>query len=361
MTQPSITQPRRGRNHEAAQVKIKTALQQAVSPPSSTPVSTFPTSSAELQAPEEYAETYNDFYDKPAGLSNFDKRSYSGKAKSRKRQDGLKVTLADYSINNETKRLRQEMKEAVFILEGVAIRGQFTAICAPGNGGKTLLTIAGLMKSVQAGIIKGKDVFYINVDDNQRGAIEKTEVVEKLGIHMIVPVLADTEKTGNTPFNFHEIMEDDIENKTVDGKIIIIDTYKKFTNTMDKEAQSKFNELMRRFVTLGGSVIVLTHVNKNRDQEGNLVWGGTSDLIDDCDSGWIIDNTVTPDGITYEFIYKKGRGHSGENIAFFSHATTHGTLEGDQTERYRRRLKGITPQSWTKLKTYVKKLNISIG
>jgi hypothetical protein len=256
-----------------------------------------------------------------------------------------KVSLADYCINNETERLRKEMREAVFIMEGVAIRGQYTAICAPPNGGKTLLTIAGLMKAVREGVIAGSDVFYINVDDNMEGALVKTEIVQELGINMIVPVLADPEKNGNTPFDFCKIMADDIEAKTVDGKIIVIDTYKKFTNIMDKESQSHFNDVVRRFVTLGGSVIVLTHVNKNRNQEGKLVWGGTSDLKDDCDAGWIIDHTEGPDGITYEFIFQKGRGHSGENIAFFSPKFTHGSLEDDQRERYRRRLEGIEPQS----------------
>ncbi|MCI5136998.1 MAG: hypothetical protein D3922_00975, partial [Candidatus Electrothrix sp. AR1] len=192
------------------------------------------------------------------------KERIGGRAKPAQKQPGNTPSLADYCINDETERLRKEMKEAVFILEGVAIRGQFTAICAPPNGGKTLLTIAGLIQSVQAGIIEGKDVYYINVDDNQEGAISKTEIVRELEINMIVPVLADPEKTGNTPFNFDEIMEKDIEAKTVDGKIIVIDTYKKFTNTMDKESQSRFNEVVRQFVTLGGSVIVLTHVNKNR-------------------------------------------------------------------------------------------------
>lgn len=256
-----------------------------------------------------------------------------------------KVSLADYCINNETERLRKEMREAVFIMEGVAIRGQYTAICAPPNGGKTLLTIAGLMKAVRDGVIAGSDVYYINVDDNMEGALVKTEIVKGLGIKMIVPPLADSEKNGNTPFDFCKIMADDIEAKTVDGKIIVIDTYKKFTNIMDKESQSRFNDVMRRFVTLGGSVIVLTHVNKNRNLEGKLVWGGTSDLKDDCDAGWIIDHTEGPDGITYEFIFQKGRGHSGENIAFFSPKSTQGSLEEDQRERYRRRLEGIAPQS----------------
>lgn len=256
-----------------------------------------------------------------------------------------KVSLVDYCINNETERLRKEMREAVFIMEGVAIRGQYTAICAPPNGGKTLLTIAGLMKAVRDGVIEGGDVYYINVDDNMEGALVKAEIVKGLGINMIVPVLADSKKNGNTPFDFCKIMEGDIEDKTVNGKIIVIDTYKKFTNIMDKESQSRFNDVVRRFVTLGGSVIVLTHVNKNRNMEGKLVWGGTSDLKDDCDAAWIIDYTEGPDGITYEFIFQKGRGHSGENIAFFSPKFTHGSPEDDQRERYRRRLEGIEPQS----------------
>jgi len=157
---------------------------------------------------------------------------------------------------------------------------------------------------------------------------------------MIVPSMADREKTGGVKFEFVKMVQAEISSGSVDGKILVIDTYKKFTSTMKKDQQSKFNDLLRQFVMSGGTVIVLAHVNK-RKEAGQWTWGGTSDLRDDCDIGWIVDFTKSDKGITYDFIFQKGRGLSGESYSFFSPANTHGTMDEDQVERYRRLLDGI--------------------
>lgn len=248
--------------------------------------------------------------------------------------------LRAFALNGLTEKLRQEMKEAVFVMDKIAIRGQFVAISGPPNGGKTLFTLKMLIDAVRSGIVDGEDIFYINVDDNQEGAIVKTEIVEKYGIQMIVPSMADREKTGGVKFEFVKMVQADIASGSVDGKILVIDTYKKFTSTMKKDQQSKFNDLLRQFVMSGGTVIVLAHVNK-RKEAGQWTWGGTSDLRDDCDTGWIVDFTKSEKGITYDFIFQKGRGLPGENYSFFSPAKTHGTINEDQVERYRRLLDGI--------------------
>lgn len=95
------------------------------------------------------------------------------------------VGLEAYSINGMTEKLRKEMREAVYMMKGIAIRGQFTAIAAPLNGGKTLFTLKLLIDEVKAGKIPGQDIFYINVDDNMEGAIVYTEVFEEFGIRTL--------------------------------------------------------------------------------------------------------------------------------------------------------------------------------
>ncbi len=49
--------------------------------------------------------------------------------------------LRAFALNGLTEKLRQEMKEAVFVMDKIAIRGQFVAISGPPNGGKTLFTL----------------------------------------------------------------------------------------------------------------------------------------------------------------------------------------------------------------------------
>lgn len=104
------------------------------------------------------------------------------------------LSLDAYALNGGLEKLKKEIETAVFVINNLAIRGEFTVFAAPPNGGKTLLVLAGLIQAVEGGVIDGDKVFYINCDDNQRGAIAKMEIVEPLGIKMVVPVLADREK-----------------------------------------------------------------------------------------------------------------------------------------------------------------------
>jgi len=76
-----------------------------------------------------------------------------------------------------------------------------------------------------------------------------------------------------------QLIEDDIAS----GKVFILDTLKKFVDIMDKRSATDFAEAIRQFIAKGGSVIGLAHVNKHSDVDGNVVYAGTSDIVDDAD------------------------------------------------------------------------------
>ena len=68
----------------------------------------------------------------------------------------------------------------------------------------------------------------------------------------------------------------------------------------------------------GGTIITLAHTNKNRSDEGKRIFGGTSDILDDCDCSYVIDGGG-PDGHNkYRAIFEnnKARGDVAQKVVF---------------------------------------------
>lgn len=195
-----------------------------------------------------------------------------------------KFSLGKFSITNQLNEMKAQMLNDVFVLDGIALLGQLTVIYAKPNTGKTLLTLRMLVDSIEAGRIKGEDVYYINADDSHKGLITKGEVAQKYGFNMIAPAHKDFKIA-----EFNGYLQQLIDDDTARGSIVVLDTLKKFTDLMDKKQGSKFMELAREFSLAGGTMIMLAHTNKNRSADGKVIAGGTSDVTDDCDCAYTLD------------------------------------------------------------------------
>ena len=192
--------------------------------------------------------------------------------------------LAKYSIIDSLAEIEKNSVEAKPFLGGIALFGQSTVIYAAPNSGKTLITQSLLIGGISNGTIEHPSkVHYLNMDDTSSGLVEKSRIAEEYGFHM----LAD----GHCSFSISKFISDVnemvVENNQACGIVIILDTLKKFVNLMDKGAASKFSKIMRRFVLKGGTVIALAHTNKKPGPDGKPVYGGTSDIVDDCDCAYI--------------------------------------------------------------------------
>jgi hypothetical protein len=174
--------------------------------------------------------------------------------------------------------MKAKMLEDKYILGRMAIFGQFTVFYAKPNAGKTLLVLWMLIEAIKRGNIKGEEVYYINADDNHKGITHKLALAEKVGFKMLVPGYHGLEAN-----MLPEILSQMIKAEIVSGKVLILDTLKKFTDIMDKRAATDFAETVRQFVAKGGSSIGLAHVNKHDDVDGNVVYAGTTDIVDDAD------------------------------------------------------------------------------
>ena len=224
--------------------------------------------------------------------------------------------LTQYSLTGQSTKLKQKMLDDKDVLKGIAIQGQWTTLYASPNTGKTLITLSLLREAILSDEIDGELVYYINADDNYRGLVEKIELAEDWGMHMLAPHHHDC-----TAIAITDLMLDLADSDTAHGTTIILDTLKKFTDIMDKRAASEFGDVVKAFTTSGGTVISLAHTNKHPGTDGKAIYSGTSDIVDDSDCVFIIDKVSAVEmdrktTHTIEFRNTKNRGDVSNKIGF---------------------------------------------
>jgi hypothetical protein len=192
-------------------------------------------------------------------------------------------SLLKFSLKGRSHEMRLKMLDDVHVLDRMAVLGEFTVFYAKFNTGKTLMTIRFLIDAIENKQINCEDVFYINADDSFRGLTEKLELAEQSGFHMLAP--------GHNNFNTDDLtvhLQTMVSQDTARGKIIVLDTLKKFADLMDKTKGSKFTKKAREFIQAGGTIIGLAHANKHDDKEGNPIYEGTADMANDADCVYTI-------------------------------------------------------------------------
>ncbi|ENM3889559.1 toprim domain-containing protein [Vibrio cholerae] len=232
--------------------------------------------------PEKEGADYSDVY--CAGGVDEVNRQLTNKAKPEQPTDKATVLNLDQFAITNIEEMRSMLTNDNWVLDRLALMGQITIIFAKPNSGKTLLTLRMLIDSVKNGSVAGSDIYYLNSDDTLRGLTTKAELAAQYGIKMLA--------SGYNGFkNSHlaVMLEQLTARDEAKGKVLILDTLKKFSDLMNKTESSAFNEIMRGFVSKGGTVIALAHTNKARDADGKVIFQGTSDTVDDADCCYTLD------------------------------------------------------------------------
>jgi hypothetical protein len=222
--------------------------------------------------------------------------------------------LDKFALNGSAAEMRAKMLEDKFVVGRLAILGQVTFWYAPPNCGKTLLILWLLIDGIQRGEINPEDIYHINADDNHKGLTFKTELGEKYGFKVLAPGYNDFK-----PELLSSYLTGLIKAGKATGKVVILDTVKKFADIMDKKQGTKFGEAVRQFSMHGGTIIGLAHVNKHRDDDGKVVYSGTTDLVDDCDCAYTIDVVTSEESSklrTVKFTNIKNRGDVALNASY---------------------------------------------
>jgi RecA-family ATPase len=222
--------------------------------------------------------------------------------------------LTKFSLTNILHELEKNRVEQKLIFGELVLQGQATAIYARYNTGKTLILIYLIIEAIKQGLIDPAKIMYINMDDNGSGLVEKVRLAQEYGFHMAADGHQDFQAK-----EFRVAMEKMIEENSARGQIVILDTLKKFVNTMNKDASREFAAVVRRFCLKGGTVIALSHVNKKAGADGKAVYTGTTDIVDDFDCAYTLE-TIGEDASTKQKIVEytniKRRGNVARNAAY---------------------------------------------
>lgn len=193
-------------------------------------------------------------------------------------------SLDQFAINGQVAQMRQQMIDDKPAIGRWALMGQITILFMVYNGGKTLIVLKELINAVNAGRISGDQAYYVNADDTFKGLVLKGELAEQHGFKMLAP--------GHNGFKADQLLthlKRLVATDQARGKVIILDTAKKFIDVMDKSSAAKATEVLREFSSKGGTVVILAHVNKHKGADGKAVHEGTGDLVNDADCSYVGD------------------------------------------------------------------------
>lgn len=243
-------------------------------------------------------------------------------------QPKQKFSFDQWDLTANIDELRKKLKEEKFVLNGIALTGQITAIYAPPNTGKTLIVLRLITEAILQHGLNAKDILYINADDGLNALKIKVDIATEFGFKMIAPDYNGVES--KEPFKISEFINNlkSLINDDACDRIIILDTLKKFVDLMDKRQGSEFMKVARAYTQKGGTMILLAHTNKNKGADGKYKYGGTSDVVDDCDCAYVAsllsenDKTKT---IVFENI--KNRGTNEHEVVFEYAKTKQGYID----------------------------------
>ncbi|MBJ6802065.1 PriCT-2 domain-containing protein [Geomonas propionica] len=202
--------------------------------------------------------------------------------------------------------LERNAVDEVSVLGNLALMGQATVIYAKQNTGKTLVTLHLIVEGIKSRKFDPSKLIYLNMDDDSRGLVVKARIAQEYGFQMVADGYNDFKAR-----EFRTAMEAMITTDAAKGVILILDTLKKFVDTMHKAKSTEFTKAVRRFILKGGTVIALSHTNKNPGKDGKIQYSGTTDIIDDFDCGYILTTIVNDTNRkekVVEFERIKGRG-----------------------------------------------------
>lgn len=225
--------------------------------------------------------------------------------------------LEMFSLRGEAEEFEKLAIRASPLLGHLCLTGQATVIYAPPGAGKTLITMAELLKAVAERRINPDNVYYINADDSSEGFATKIRLLDDMGCHTLAPG-----HRGFTAPMLPELLNAMAEVQKARGALIIIDTAKKVASLMDKGKASTFTAACRAAVMAGATIVGFAHTNKAAQANGKLQYGGTTDLRDDFDAAYIA-APIEVDGFDGEKVVQfesiKARG-SNARLATYAYA-----------------------------------------
>jgi len=177
-----------------------------------------------------------------------------------------------------------------FLYDNLIIKQHVVTLIAISGGGKTTLMFGHVAPELAK---KGLKVWYLDADSPASDHKRMRATADKYGFDFLNPDANSGTSIEQLLANLKQLADSGAD---LTGRVIFIDTLKKFNSMMSKDGTKSTYVMCRKLANLGGTVILLGHANKYPDTDGNLVFEGTGDIRSDSDELIYLESKPNPEG-----------------------------------------------------------------
>jgi hypothetical protein len=230
------------------------------------------------------------------------------------RAENSTTPLDRYSLTSRREEVERTAVEQNHVVGRLALAGQLTAMFGPPGIGKSLITTALVGEACADGRIDPTKCYYLDFDNGAHGLLQRIDFAQAHGFNVLADGYLDM-----SPRRFRDELDDLCQCNEAFGAFIVLDTIKQHISLMDKERTSAFVSRLRMFSKVGGTCVVLAHVNKNPGPDGKPIYAGTTDLVEQVDAAYILSEIgVDPATRTRTVLFEnfKSRGDIARRAAY---------------------------------------------
>jgi hypothetical protein len=206
--------------------------------------------------------------------------------------------------------IERSLQSKTIVADGLAINGEYSLFVGFKQTGLTLCLLKAVVNQIIAGVVEAKNVIYITGNASKQGFIDIAKALSKYGVEAVyVDNLAISDSKAK-PFamkrDLPRLMSHYIDLREADKTVIIVDMLKNVCDMSTPEKIIEFNSSIRKFTMEGGAVLINASPNKNADNSGNPVAPGYGDVIEGCNSLFLVTKEVDDDTTTVKYGNESG-------------------------------------------------------
>jgi len=200
------------------------------------------------------------------------------------RPHALDALLPDYELTPDEV---AKMESEKVLYPNFLVQQHILVLIGMPGAGKTSLCFYEVCPTLAK---NGLETVYVDADAPALQRKNMAEFANQHGFHYLDPGRKSIDR-------FMKDLKKQVEKKASFEKIVLFfDTLKKFTGIFDKKNIKEFFMLCRNIAELGGTIVLLGHTNKHRGKNGELIFEGVGDVMNDTDELFILEHRPCEEG-----------------------------------------------------------------
>jgi hypothetical protein len=214
------------------------------------------------------------------------------------------------SIVTSFEDIEKSLQSKTIVADGLAVNGEYSLFVGFKQTGLTLCLLKAITNQIATGEVEAKNIVYMTGNASKQGFVDIAKALSKHGVETVYVDNLLIPGSKAKPFimkrDLSKLMNHYIDLQEADKTVIAIDMLKNVCYMGTSDEIIKFNSSIRKFTMEGGTVLINASPNKNTNNSGNPVPPGFNDVIEGCNSLFLVTKEVDGDTTTVKYENESG-------------------------------------------------------